>query len=70
MPTASMPSSSSASAISRTSPFGTQPLRASTASATALAAVWPFMSSAPRPHRWPSRTSPANGGTLQSSGSA
>ena len=70
MPTSSMPSSSSASAIRRTSPFGTKPLRASTASATALAAVWHFMSSAPRPHRWPSRTSPANGGTLQSAGSA
>ncbi len=49
MPTASLPSSSSAWAISSRSPLGRKPSRASVASTTAFVAVWPFMSTAPRP---------------------
>ena len=40
------------------------------ASATALAATWPFMSSAPRPQTNPSRSSPPNGSALHSRASA
>ena len=48
MPTSS-PTSSSAAATKIRSPAGRKPSRASEAIATALAATWPFMSSAPRP---------------------
>ena len=50
------------------SPDGSNPSRASDAIATAFAATWPFMSSAPRPQTSSSRTSPENGGTDQSAG--
>ena len=44
------PTSSSAVAAKMRSPSGSKPARASVAIATAFAATWPFMSSAPRPH--------------------
>ena len=53
-----------------TSPFGWKPSRASDAIATALAATWPFMSSAPRPQISPSRSSPDHGSSSHSAGSA
>ena len=43
------------------SPAGSNPSRASDANATALAATWSFMSSAPRPHTSPSTRSPDHG---------
>ena len=46
------------------------PLRASDAMATALAATWSFMSSAPRPQTWSSRSSPDHGSADHSAGSA
>ncbi len=65
------PASSSTTLNSFSSPrAGRQPSRASVTAATASAAVWDFMSSAPRPHRWPSWTSPHQGSCVQSCGSA
>ena len=64
------PTSSSAAATKIRSPAGSKPSRASDAIATALAATWPFMSSAPRPHTWPSLISPDQGSTDHSAGSA
>src|SRR4051794_29051219 len=52
--------------ISIRSPFGTKPSRASVASATAVAATWHFMSTLPRPQIAPSRSTAANGSTVQS----
>ena len=48
-PVVASPTSSSAVAAKIRSPSGSKPSRASDAMATALAATWPFMSSAPRP---------------------
>ena len=45
----------------RRSPAGSNPSRASDANATALAATWSFMSSAPRPQTSPSTRSPDHG---------
>lgn len=71
MPTSAMPSSSSATATSHRSPRGRKPVRASSAIATARAATSFFMSIAPRPHSQPpSSTTAANGGCVQSRGSA
>ena len=64
------PCSSSAVAAKIRSPLGLKPSRASDAIATAFAATSLFMSSAPRPQTIPSRSSPENGGTDQSAGSA
>ena len=64
------PTSSSAAATKIRSPAGSKPSRASDAIATALAATWPFMSSAPRPHTWPSLSSPDQGSTDHSAASA
>ena len=66
----SSPTSSSAAATKIRSPSGSKPSRASDAMATALAATWPFMSSAPRPQTSPSRSSPDHGSTCHSAGSA
>ena len=66
----SSPTSSSAVSASRTSPGGRTPSRASEANATAAAATWPFMSSAPRPQTSPSTRSPDHGSRGHSSGSA
>ncbi len=49
---------------------GWNPSRASDAIATAFAATWLFMSSAPRPQTQPSFSSPDHGSTDHSSGSA
>lgn len=68
MPTRSVPSSSSASAMNTRSPPGRKPLRDRAVIATARVAVSFFMSAAPRPHRKPSRSRwPENGGWRQSS---
>ena len=64
------PISSSAVAAKIRSPAGSNPSRASDAIATAFAATWPFMSSAPRPQTQPSRSSPDHGSTDHSAGSA
>ena len=64
------PISSSAVAAKIRSPAGSNPSRASDAIATALAATWSFMSSAPRPQTQPSRSSPDHGSTDHSAGSA
>ena len=64
------PTSSSAAATKIRSPAGRKPSRASEAIATALAATSPFMSRAPRPQISPSRSSPDQGSTCHSAGSA
>ena len=65
-----MPTSSSAAAMKTRSPAGSKPSRASEAIATALAATWFFMSSAPRPQTWSSTRSPDHGSRCHSSASA
>ena len=64
------PTSSSAAATKTRSPGGVKPSRASEAIATALAATWFFMSSAPRPQTWSSARSPDHGSRDHSDGSA
>ena len=64
------PTSSSAHAAKTRSPAGSKPSRASEAIATASAATWPFMSSAPRPQTSVPRTSPDQGSTSHSAASA
>ncbi len=64
------PISSSAVAAKIRSPAGSNPSRASDAIATAFAATWLFMSSAPRPQTSPSRSSPDQGSSCHSAGSA
>ena len=67
----SPPTSSSTTLMIFSSPRGgRQPSRASAAPATTSAAVWDFMSIAPRPHTWPSCWSPDHGSRDQSSGEA
>ncbi len=65
MPTSAVFRSSSDSATRTTSPRGRTPLRAKAAIATARAASSFFMSTAPRPTRWPSRSVASKGGTVQ-----
>jgi hypothetical protein len=50
-----------AAATKTRSPGGVKPSRASEAIATALAATWFFMSSAPRPQTWSSTGRPTTG---------
>src|SRR5919201_3533767 len=63
-------SSSTVTTTSSSPRAGRQPSRASETAATTSAAVWDFMSTAPRPQTKPSTTSPDHGSRRQSPGSA
>ena len=60
------PASSSAKNTTTRSRGGTVPVRARWRTAASIIASMSFMSTAPRPHTQPSRSSPANGSTDQS----
>ncbi len=64
------PASSSANIARTTSRAGRLPSRAICRTTARIIASMSFMSTAPRPHSIPSRSSPANGSTCQSRASA